>query len=364
MRRRWKWLCLLLLLLIIVGLGTFGVREFLLYNQEPEKPDQIKIVESEHTVLSLPHYIALAKGFYREQRLEVTTSMIETSIEDPFGKQGKETVFLSNLCQSVFTRPLGTGADLVTFAAIAQKEGTYLLSRQDISDFSWDAVKRKSILGDAPDSQSNIILEEALKQNNLTLQHQVIIIQNLPADLKEGAFEAGVGHFVQMSQPVAYRTLQKQTGKMATFLGNAVDPIPSLVLLAPETYLKQHNKACQKLVNGLCKGMLWLDYHKPEEAAKVVASYFPELDQQTLAEIIREYKKIGMWRKNPIVLEKDYKNLETYVTHSGELTNPVKFRDGVNNKLAKRAAKTVEYIPPELEKEKNWWEKVKSLDFK
>lgn len=364
MRKRWKGLLLLLVLVTIAGLGSFGIKEFLLYQQEPKGPDQIKIVESEHTLLALPHYIALAQGFYQEQKLEITTSKLETSSENSLVKQSKGAVLLGDLCQGVFTRPLGTGADLVAFATVAQREGSYLISRQDITDFSWQAVKGKSILGDAPDSQSNILLEEALKQNKLTLQHQVIIIQNLPSDLKEGAFAAGVGHFVQMPQPLAQQTLLKQTGKLAAFLGDAIAPIPSLVLLASGNYLKNNDQACQKLVSGLCKGMLWLDYHKPEEAAQVVSPYFPELDKEVLTRIIQNYKKQGMWAKNPILLEKDYENLKTYVSHSGEMTNPVDFGAGVNNKLAKNAAKTVTYIPPELQKEKTWWEKVKSLDFK
>ncbi|MEG6523146.1 ABC transporter substrate-binding protein [Desulfotomaculum sp. 1211_IL3151] len=364
MRKRWKGLLLLLLLLAVAGLGTFGMKEFLLYQLESKGPDQIKIVENERTLLALPHYIALAQGFYQEQDLEITTSKLATSSENSFVEQSNGAVLLSDLCQGVFTRPLGTGADRIAFATVAQREGTYLISRQDATNFSWQNVKRKSILGDAPDSQSNIVLEEALRQNKLTLQHQVIIIQNLPSDLKEGAFAAGVGHFVQMPQPLAQQTLQRQTGNLATFLGDAVAPIPSLVFLASGNYLKNNAQACQKLVNGLCKGMLWLDYHKPEEAAQIVSPYFPELDKEVITIIIQEYKKQGMWAKNPLTLEKDYENLKTYVSHSGEMTNPVEFKDGVNNTLAKHAAKTVEYIPPELKKEKTWWEKVKSLDFK
>ncbi|ABO51066.1 ABC-type nitrate/sulfonate/taurine/bicarbonate transport systems, periplasmic component [Desulforamulus reducens MI-1] len=365
MRIRWRlWLFILLLLFAIVGLGTFGVKNFLFYSQETEKPDRIKVVEGQLTFLALPHYIALTQGFYREQNLEVETAVTNTPPEEQLNLKGQGDVFLGNLCQTVFTRPLGTGADLVAFGALAQKEGAFLLSRKDDQKFSWENVKKKIILGDAPDTQSNIILEEALRQNNLALQHHVIIVQNLPSNLKEGAFQAGVAHYLQMPQPFAYQIQENQLGKIAIFLGDAVAPIPSLVILAPESYLKQHSKECQKLVNGLCKGLLWLDYHKPEEATRVVASYFPELDKKTLTAIIKQYKELGMWGKNPLIAEEHYEHLKAYVSRAGELTNPVKFSDGVNNKLAKKAAKTVKYIPPEQQKEKTWWEKVKSLDFK
>lgn len=364
MRRRWKWLLLILLAVIAAGLGTHGVKTYLLYSKKPEKPDIVKVVETERSLLALPHYIALTQGFYREQELQVVTSLLKEPDNGEVTLQDQGDVLLGNLSQALFTRPLGTGADLVAFAGLARKDGSFLLGREDIQTFSWDQVKKKSILGDAPDTQSNIILEEALKQNKLALQHQVIIIQNLPPNLKEGAFQSGVGHFVQMSDPLATMTEQNGFGKIAVFLGSAVGPVPSLALMAQESYLKEHSQECQKLVNGLCKGLLWLNYHSPVEAARVVAPYFPDLDAQTLKEVIERYKKLGLWDKSPVIPQEDYENLQSYVRRAGELTNPVDYKDGVNTKFAKKAERMVEYIPPEKQREKTWWEKVKTLDFK
>ena len=365
MRRRWKFLLLLLLLLGIAGaLGTYGVKSYLLRSQEPVKPDRLHVVEVERSILALPHYIAMAQGFYHEQNLEVTSTVLETiDVEEEVKLKDQGDVLLGNLCQSVFTRPLGTGAELLAFAELAHRDGTYLLGRENTEAFSWEQMKRKTILGNAPDAQSNIILEEALKQHKLVLQQQVIIIQNIPRKLKQGAFEAGVGHYVQMKEPLSIQTELTGAGKSVAFLGAAVEPIPALTFLAPEAYLKKHSQESQKLVNGLCKGLLWLDYHKPEEAARVVSAYFPDLDKQILTRIIERYKKQGLWSKTPLIAEKDYENLHTYVKRSGELTNPVEYSDGVYAKLAKKAAKTVKYIPPELQpKKKTWWEKLISRE--
>lgn len=365
MRRRRMWLLAILLVGIAVALATHGVKTYFLYNKEPERPVKIRVLEGERSLLALPHYIAMAQGFYKEQKLDVESAVLDDSSKDELSLTGKNAdVLLGNLCQTVFTRPLGTGAELVAFAGLARRDGTFLLGHQDIQEFTWEKLKRKTILGDAPDTQSNIILEEAIKQNKLTLQHQVIIIQNLPPALKEGAFQAGVGDYVQMSEPLASLAEDSGIGKTVAFLGTTVDSIPSLVFLAPENYLKQQDKANQKLVNGLCKGMLWLDYHSPVEAARVTAPYFPDIDKQLLTKIIAHYKKLGLWDKTPVIAEEDYEQLQGYVRRAGELTNPVAFKYGVNTKYAKKASKTVEYIPPEQQREKTWWEKVKTLDFK
>ncbi|MCL5781652.1 MAG: ABC transporter substrate-binding protein [Firmicutes bacterium] len=355
---------LILLSVMAAGLGTHGVKTYFLYSKEPEKPDTMRVVETERSLLALPHYIALAQGFYQEQKLQVESFVSKEAVQEEVMLTDEGDVLLGNISQALFTRPLGTGADLVAFAGLGRKEGSFLLGREDTQAFSWEQVKKRSILGDAPDTQSNIVLEEALKQNKLALQHQVIIIQNLPPNLKEGAFQAGVGHFVQMSEPMATMTEQSGVGKTVVFLGSAVGPVPSLAFLAPESYLKEHSRECQKLVNGLCKGMLWLDYHSPAEAARVIAPYFPDLDRQTLTKIIERYKKLGLWDKNPVIGEEDYENLQSYVKRAGELTNPVEYKDGVYAKFARKAVRSVEYIPPEKQKEKTWWEKVKTLDFK
>ncbi|SHK61225.1 ABC transporter substrate-binding protein [Desulforamulus aeronauticus] len=365
MRKRWKWLPLILLLTAAAGLVTYGVNTYLLWSVDKNKSDRIRVVEATPSLLALPHYIALAQGFYREQELEVISSTLPETKEENFKLTAQGDVLLGDLNRFLFTSPLGTGAKLVCFASLARRDGTFLLSRPEAEVFSWDKMKRKSILGDAPDSQSNIILEEALRKNKLTLQHQVIIIQNLPEKLKQGAFQAGVGHYVQMSEPLATLTEQQGAGKIAIPLGSVVEPIPSLVFLAPAEYLKEHSHKYQKLVNGLCKAMLWLDYHTSAEAARVTAPYFPDLAEQTLVNTIERYKKMGLWDKTPVIHEQDYQNLQNYVRRAGELTNPVAYQDGVQNKYAKKAVQTVKYIPPDQQpKKKNLWERVKSLDFK
>lgn len=363
MLKRWKWLAVILLLAIAGGLGTFGAKVYY-FKSEPEKPIRVRIVEVERSLLALPHYIAMSQGFYREQNLSLESVVnIDTPIEE-WATKGKGDILLCNLSQSIFTRPLGTGADLVAFASLAGKDGTFLLGRDDVPDFSWDMLKRRSILGDSPDDQSNIILEEALKQSKLTLQQQVIIIQNIPLSLKEGAFQAGVGHYVQMNEPMATLTEGRGGGRRVVALGTTVGPIPAITMSASGDYIKRNSNTIQKVVNGLCKGMLWLDYHSTTEAAKVVEPYFSDLDQDTLVKIIERFKNMQVWSKSPAINKEDYLRLQKYVQGAGELTNPLDFKEGINNKFAARAARNVVYIPPDQQKEKTLWEKVKTLDFK
>lgn len=363
MSRYWKCLILVLIVMIVGGMGTYGVKTYY-FRQEPDKPFPIKVVEAQRSPLALPHYVAIAQGFYREQNLALESNVSATHPESQWTLEEKGDIVLCNLSQSLFTQPMGTDARLVAFAGLAKKDGTFLLGREQQQDFTWDKLKRRSILGDAPDDQSNIILEEALKNNKLTLQQQVIIIQNIPLKLKEGAFQAGVGHYVQMSEPMATKIEMNGEGWVVAATGDAVGPIPALVLSAPPVYLKKHGREIQKLANGLCKGMLWLDYHSTAEAAAVVEPYFPDIERQSLIKIIERYKKLGIWDKSPVIAKEDYENLKDYVQRAGELTNQVAYKNGVNNRFAHKAANTIKYIPPELQKEKTLWEKVKTLDFK
>lgn len=352
-----KWLLLLLVLIGLVLLGVQSVKTYSLFNKGPEKADHIKVLEAERSPMALPHYIAMAQGFYREQELELESVQMK-DIPDELKLDHGGDILLSNLSQSLFTRSLGTGAELVAFAGLARKDGTFLLGRENSEPFSWEQLNKKSILGDAPDQQSTILLEEVLKNKKFTLQRQVIIIQNIPGELKEGSFQAGVGAYVLMAEPLATITEESGLGKNLTALSSSVKPVPSLVFSAPPDYLKQHGREVQKLVNGLCKAMLWLDYHSPAEAASVVRTFFPGIKQQYLTKMIQRYKGLGLWGKSPLIAKEDYEQLQNYVRKAGELTNPVDYDEGVNRKFAKKAASSVEYVPPGQEKEKKWWEKI------
>ena len=353
-----RWFMLLFLLAMIVAMVILSIKTYSLFGKGPEKTDKIRVLETERTLTALPHYLALTLGFYREQQLEVDSLLLKDMPEE-VKPDARGEVWLCNLTQCLFTRPLGTGAELVAFAGLARKDGTFLLGREENSSFAWEQLRRKSILGDPPDDQCNILLEEILRKNNLFLQHQVIIIQNIPRDLKEGTFEAGLSDYVLMPEPMATRTEESGLGKKLTALNTSLDPVPSLVMAASPVYQKQHEREVQKLTNGLCKAMLWLDYHGSAEAARVIAPFFPEINQPTLVKMIQQYRDMGLWDQSPVIAKEDYELLQCFVRKAGELTNPVEYSRGSNMKFAQKAAGTVQYIPPEQQKEKSRWEKIK-----
>lgn len=335
------------LLAAIIAGGYFGFQTIYHYQNNIAQNSSVNIVEAERSILFLPQYIALSERFFLEQKLEVHLTTAEGINANAPAKAEDQQIQLGSLSQALLTKPLGSGLDQVAFAGLAQHDGTFLLARRSKSVFQWKDFKQRSIISGAPEDLPTIDLEEALKQHGLSIQQQVIIIHNLPSYLREAAFEAGVGDYLQCQEPLASLAESRGIGKIICAVGAGSGQIPAAVYTASPAYLKEHPEVAQKIANGICLAQQWLFQHSPEEIADTVSVYFPNLERAMLIKAIIRYKAQNIWSATPVITAEAYNRLKDYIQRAGELTNPIPYDQGINNRFAEKAAAEMHYRPPQ-----------------
>ena len=136
-------ICVLILLLI-------GLMFLLDLNKGDNKKDleKIRVAEVAHTVFYAPQYAAISQGFFEEEGLDVeliltpgadkvTAAVLSGDVE--IGFSGSEAcVYVYNAGEKDYLR---------TFAQLTQKDGSFLVSRQKIDNFTLDDLKGKSVIG-------------------------------------------------------------------------------------------------------------------------------------------------------------------------------------------------------------------------
>jgi len=324
-----------LLLLVIIIASISGC-------QKKQELTTLRLNEVAHSIFYAPQYVAMEQGYFEEEGLniELTTG---------FGADKSMTALLSNNADiallgaeaSIYVFNEGKEDYAINFAQLTQRAGNFLVAREPISDFTWDMVKDKTIIGGRPGGMPQMVLEYILKEKGIEPFVDTDIITNIDFGLTAGAFTNGTGDFTAEFEPTA--SVLEQSGEyyVVTSLGVDSGYLPYTGYMALGSYLSENKEIIQKFTNAIYKGQLWVDSHTSEEIAKVIKPYFPEADVELITTIVTRYKEQDTYRTDPIFDKDGFELLQDVLSSSGQLTDRVNYDDLVTTEFADNAIKQV-----------------------
>lgn len=131
-------------LLIVLGLCLFAFKK----DEEKQDLTKVRLAEVTHSIFYAPQYIAISQGYFEEEEIEieliltpgansVTAAVLSGDVD--VGFCGTEaTIYVYNGGQKDY---------LQTFAGLTQKDGSFLVSREKIDNFTLDDLKGKTVIG-------------------------------------------------------------------------------------------------------------------------------------------------------------------------------------------------------------------------
>lgn len=188
---------LLGMLIVILIFAVFCY--FITKDDKKSDLTKIRVAEVAHTVFYAPQYAAISEGFFEEEGLDieliltpgadkVTAAVLSNDVE--IGFSGSEaTIYVYNGGEKDY---------LKTFAQLTQKDGTFLVSRKKIDNFTLDDLKGKSIIGGRKGGMPEMTFEWALRQNGIDPVKDVNIDTSVAFAAMSGAFVSGQGDFVTL----------------------------------------------------------------------------------------------------------------------------------------------------------------------
>jgi ABC-type nitrate/sulfonate/bicarbonate transport systems, periplasmic components len=240
MFRRVQPVLILAILFVISCFLAFGSR-FLKHeqDQQTEKPAQIRVFEDGRSLSYLPQHIAVRKGFFKQENLDVEITTVSTKDSLLYSlAEGRCDLAVTGLEFAIYRRAEGKG-DLTAFAALANKDISFLLSREKAANFEWSSLKYKTVITGYPGDRRTALFKGALVKHGLVPNHQVTLYNNIPETFQIGAFESGTGDFALAEEPEASRLEAEEAGKIVASLGEETGEIPAAVCLADKKYLER-----------------------------------------------------------------------------------------------------------------------------
>lgn len=335
-----------LLALILILLAWFWMSSRHKASNPQEQVIVVEVIEVNHSPYFLPQYVALNMGFFKEQGLSVrlNTTSREAARKALTGRRAD--IILCSPADSILTLPPDKKHLPKAFAALTKLDGSFLLARKKTPGFQWTDLKEKAVIGEGPDSSSQMILEEVLRIHNLDPYRQLIIYQNIPTSLRLEAFLSGTGDYLLASETGASVAEAGGYGYVIASVGTAGGEMPVAVYTAAADYIDTNQEVIQKFTNAIYKAQLWFQSHSAREAFDAVTPFFPQADKGILLRSIERYMDLGIWPENPLISKESYNRFCAAVNKAGELVNTVPYEDAVITDFARLATETVNSRPP------------------
>lgn len=311
-------------------------------DKEDEKLSKVTLNEVAHSVFYAPQYVAIEKGYFAEEGLNLTlvtgfgadkTMTAVISGEADIGFMGAEA--------SVYAYQEGATDPVVNFAQLTQRAGNFLVAREAMPDFKWEDLKGEKVLGGRKGGMPEMVFEYILKKNSIDPQKDLIIDQSIDFGSTAAAFtgDDSAAYTVEF-EPSATILEKEGAGYVVASLGEASGYVPYTSYSAKASYMKENPEIIQKFTDALQKGMDYVQSHTPEEIAEVIAPQFKETDLETITAIVKRYYDQDTWKEN-LIFEKDsFELLQDILEDAGELTDRAAYEDLVQTEYARKACES------------------------
>ncbi|GAB1532980.1 MULTISPECIES: ABC transporter substrate-binding protein [Brevibacillus] len=298
-------------------------------------PEKIRIGEVTRSLFYAPQYVALEKGFFKEEGLEVELSTIPggDKVMSALLSGGIEVALVGSET-SIYVSQQGAADPVVNFAQLTQTDGTFLVSRTKMDDFTFDKLKGNVFLGQRKGGMPQMVGEYVLKKHNINPQGDLELIQNIEFKNIASSFASGTGAYVQLFEPEASRFEQEGIGHVVASFGKESGTVPYTVFMTKQSYIDSNAAAIQKFTNAVYKGQQWVASHSAKETADVIGKYFEQIDPKILETAVQRYLEQGSYATDPILDEKEWNQLQNIMDSAGELKQRAEYNKLVNTTFA------------------------------
>ncbi len=328
-----RFLAFLLISLILMGCSGDAV----------PKSEKVRLSEVVRSVFYAPQYVAINKGFFKDEGLEIQLStawgadkgaaaLVSGSVD--IGFFGPEA--------AVYVYNQGASNYLVAFAQLTKGDGSFFLARKMMPDFQWKDVIGKTIIGGRPGGVPQMLMEHVLRANGITPQKDVTILQNIQFTATAGAFKSGVGDFLQLFEPTVSVLEREGIGYVVASFRTDGGVLPYTVYHARRDYLKKKPGTVQRFTNGIYRGQIWVQNHSVAQIVDTIANFFPDTDKDLLTRAVRRYQAQDTWAQNPILTKAAFNRLQDIIYEAGELKKKVPYEKMVTTKFAMEAVEKIQ----------------------
>ena len=331
----------ILVIIIIVAVIIAGAVIYSMNNKTNDNDlKKISVNEVARSVFYAPQYVAINNGFFKKEGLEIelTTGQGADKVMTAV-LAGQSDIGFAGPEASIYVYNEGKEDYAEVFAQMTKRDGSFLVSKTDTDNFSWNDLKGKTVIPGRKGGVPYMTFEYVLKQNGIDPETDVNLDDSIKFDLMAGAFAGGDAEYVTLFEPTASMTEEAGKGYVVASVGEASGEIPYTAYFAKKSYIEKNKDIIQGFTNAIYKGQQWVKQHSAKEIAEVIQDFFPDTDLDMLTKSIQSYMDIDAWNDTPVLKEEAFNRLQTVMKEAGELDKEAPYNKVINNEFAENSIK-------------------------
>lgn len=324
MKKNILYYCLFFILVFLMVGSLF--LDFNHSKKNENKRTKVTLAEVAHTIFYAPQYVAIEKGYFKEVGIDieliltagadkVTAAVLSGDADIGFcGSEG--TIYVYNAKEKDY---------LKTFAQLTQKDGSFLVSREKIDNFTLNDLKGKSVIGGRAGGMPEMTFEWALKQNGINPKNDLEIDTSIAFAAMGGAFISGQGDFVTLFEPNALEIEQQGYGYVVASIGELGGVVPYTSYSARGSYIEKNSELISNFTKAIQKGLDFVHNSSDKEVAEAILSQFPDTSLNDLEKVVARYRKIDAWPKTTKFSEESFDHLQDIMIDNSVLNSKVSY---------------------------------------
>ena len=232
---------------------------------------KVTVCEVTHSIFYAPQYVALAKGFFADEGLDVELSngggadkvmsaVLSGNVD--IGFAGPEaSIYVYNEGKEDYTE---------VFAQVTKCDGSFLVGREKDDSFTWDKLAGKHILPGRKGGVPYMAFEYAIRKNGMDPASDLLLDNSIQFDNMTGAFLGGTGDYVTMFEPTASSVEAEGKGYIVAAVGEEAGEMPYTAYFAKKSFIEKNADMIQRFTNAVYKGQKWVAEHSAAEIAALL----------------------------------------------------------------------------------------------
>ena len=296
--------------------------------QKTSSLNKITVAEVTHSLFYSPFYSAIANGYFEEENIEIELLLTPgadnvmaavLSNDAQIGLSGSEaTIYIYNSGEKDYIK---------TFAQLTQKDGSFIVAREKIDNFTLNDLKGKKILGGRIGGMPEMTLEYVLKQNGIDKDNDLVIDTSVAFASMSGSFIGGNGDFVSLFEPLATKIENEGYGYVVKSLGSLSGNVPYTAFNARTSFINDNKELIKSFATAIQKGLDFVNNNDSKVIAEKILSKFPDTSLNDLEKSIKRYKENDTWPSSYTFTKESFDNLQNIVREAGFIKENVSYED-------------------------------------
>lgn len=206
-----------------------------------------------------------------------------------------------------------------TFAQLTQKDGSFIISRKEISNFTLDDLKNSYVIGGRIGGMPEMTLEWALKEHGINPKKDLKIDTSIEFAAQASAFIGGTGDFVALFEPLASQIVNQGYGYKVASLGELGGIVPYTAYNARKSFIENNPKIIESFTKAIQKGLDYVNKANNEEIANKLLPFFPDSSLNDLISSVKAYKDNNTWPANTTFTKESFDHLQEIIVEADQL---------------------------------------------